>query len=127
MTIVKTERLTLRRLTLDDAPALLRIYHEPGVWTYYSGSPPATVDEERAQIERHLAGQRHPEFGFRAAILPETGELIGRCGLLSQGVDGQTETEIAYLLSPRFWGRGLASEAARRHNRPTRETSRPLL
>jgi [ribosomal protein S5]-alanine N-acetyltransferase len=110
---LETERLRLRRLTVDDAATLHRIHHEPGVWTYYTGTPPATAADERAQIESHLARQQHPEFGFRAVVLRQTGEMVGLCGLLSQVVDGQVEAEIAYMLSPRFWGRGLASEAAR--------------
>jgi ribosomal-protein-alanine N-acetyltransferase len=114
MTVLTTKRLTLRRLIADDAAVLHRIHHEPGVWTYFIGQPPATVDQERAYLEAHLAHYSQQGFGFRAMILRETGELIGRCGLLSQVVEGQAETEVAYLLSPRFWGQGLASEAARR-------------
>jgi len=113
MTILTTERLTLRHLTVNDAVDLHRIHHEAGVWKYFLGSPPASVEEERPFIERNLARYREHGFGFWATVLRETGELIGRCGLLSQEVDGRNETEIAYLLSPRFWGRGLASEAAR--------------
>jgi RimJ/RimL family protein N-acetyltransferase len=46
-------------------------------------------------------------------VLRETGETIGRCGLLRRELDGAVEIELMYLLSPRFWGQRLASEAAR--------------
>jgi ribosomal-protein-alanine N-acetyltransferase len=46
-------------------------------------------------------------------VLRETGELIGRCGLLRRELDDSVEIEIMYVLSSRFWGTGLASEAAR--------------
>ena len=71
------------------------------------------MNDERAFLERHLSYYQQHGLGFWATVLRDTGELIGRCGLLTQEVDGQKEMEIAYLLSPRFWGRGLASEAAR--------------
>jgi RimJ/RimL family protein N-acetyltransferase len=114
MAVLTSQRLQLRRLTVDDAAALHRIHHEPGVWAFYTGQPPATAEDERAMIEQHLARHPDPEEGFRAVILRQTGEFIGLCGLLAQEVDGQPEHELAYVLSPRFWGRGLAAEAARR-------------
>jgi ribosomal-protein-alanine N-acetyltransferase len=48
-----------------------------------------------------------------AAVLRGTGEMIGLCGLLRRELDGVFEIELMYVLSPRFWGQRLASEAAR--------------
>jgi len=110
---LETERLLLRPLTPDDAPALYRIYHEPDVLRYFTHGPPESIEAERDGIERHLGHYERHGFGLWATVLRASGELIGRCGLLAQTVDGAPEVEVAYLLSPRFWGRGLASEAAR--------------
>jgi ribosomal-protein-alanine N-acetyltransferase len=112
--MIETGRLVLRELTPGDAEALFRVYHEPGVLRYFVHGPPESVEVERGKIERHLAGHwgRHG-FGLWATCWRETGEVIGRCGLLAQEVEGVGEVEVAYLLSPRFWGRGLGSEAAR--------------
>lgn len=111
--MLETERLILRKLTVDDAAALYRIYHEPDVLEYFAQGPPESIDAERAGIQRHLLYYEQHGFGLWATVLRESGELIGRCGLLAQQVDGVPEIEVAYLLSPRFWGLGLASEAAR--------------
>ncbi len=111
--MLETKRLILRKLTLDDAEALHRIYYEPGVFKYFSKGPPDSVEAERANIARHLDYYERHGFGLWATILRDSGELVGRCGLLSQEIDGVAEVEIGYLLSPRVWGRGLASEAAR--------------
>ena len=113
MRVLETGRLILRKLTPDDAEALHRIYHEPDVLKYFTHGPPESIDAERAGIERHLLHYERHGFGLWATVLRDSGELIGRCGLLSQQLDGAEEIEVAYLLSPRFWGRGLASEAAR--------------
>ena len=102
MTILTTERLTLRHLTMGDAEALHDIHHEPGVWTHFQGTPPASVDDERAKIEEQLAHYREHGFGGWATVWRETGELIGRCGLRAQVIDGRAETELGYLISPRF-------------------------
>jgi ribosomal-protein-alanine N-acetyltransferase len=111
--MLETKRLVMRRLIPDDAEALYRIYHEPDVLKYFSVGPPESLETERANIVRHLGHYERHGFGLWATRLRESDELIGRCGLLAQQVDGVAEVEIAYLLSPRFWGRGLASEAAR--------------
>ena len=38
MTILTTERLTLRHLSMSDAEALHHIHHEAGVWKYSQGA-----------------------------------------------------------------------------------------
>lgn len=111
--VLETERLILRRLTPADAEALYRIYHEPDVLKYFAHGPPESIEAERAGIIRHLGHYDRYGFGLWATVLRDSGEMIGRCGLLAQHVDGVDEVEVAYLLSPRFWGRKLASEAAR--------------
>jgi [ribosomal protein S5]-alanine N-acetyltransferase len=113
MTPLPTARLLLRPLMMDDAEALHRIHHEAGTWRYFPGSPLATVEEERAKIEQLLGEYERNNHGLWAPVLRETGELIGRCGLMRRELDGAVEVELGYLLSPRFWGQGLASEAAR--------------
>ncbi len=49
-----------------------------------------------------------------AFVEKETNTLIGWGGLLVQVVDGTEELEVGYSLLPAFWGRGYATEAARR-------------
>ena len=51
-------------------------------------------------------------YGLWATILKETGDFIGRCGLLPWEIGGRTEVEVAYLLGKNYWRRGLATEAA---------------
>jgi RimJ/RimL family protein N-acetyltransferase len=40
----------------------------------------------------------------------ETGRLVGHCGLLDKEVDGKTEIELNYILTPSAWGKGYATE-----------------
>jgi RimJ/RimL family protein N-acetyltransferase len=57
--------------------------------------------------------QERPRRKFQLAItLPETGELIGNCGIrvYDPAAGG---ADIGYELDPRFWGCGYATEAAR--------------
>jgi len=56
---------------------------------------------------------KFPELGLWATIHKETGNFIGRCGLLPWILDGQNEVEVAFALSKQYWGQGLATEAAK--------------
>ena len=113
MNILETPRLTLRRLEESDAERLFEIYREPEVLRYFAVGPPDTVDDARAAIRRPLLRYEEWGFGLWATVLRDTGDLVGRCGLLLQNLDGDPEIEVAYLIAPAHWGRGLASEASR--------------
>lgn len=113
MNILETERLLLRRLVPADLDALYALYRDPDVRRYFPDGT-LTLEETRAELEWFLNGHpRHPELGLWATILKETGQFIGRCGLLPWTIDGQFEVEIAYMLDKEYWGQGLATEAAR--------------
>lgn len=111
-TILETKRLLLRRLVMDDLDSLFALYSDPEIRRYFPEGT-LTYDETKAELEWFLNGHpTHPEQGLWATILKETGQLIGRCGLLPWIIDQRPEVEIAYLLDKKYWGQGLATEAA---------------
>jgi RimJ/RimL family protein N-acetyltransferase len=122
MKILETERLFLRRLVLEDLDALYALYSDPVVRQYFPEGT-LTLEETREELEWFLNGHpRHPELGLWATIHKESGQFIGRCGLLPWTIDDQFEVEIAYMLGKEYWGQGLASEAARGIAQYARET-----
>ena len=119
MIILETNRLTLRRLVPDDLDALYALYSDPEMRLYFppegaSADRTLTREETKEELDWFLNGHpKHPELGLWATILKETGEFIGRCGLLPWTIDGQDEVEVAYMIDKRYWRRGLGVEAAR--------------
>jgi [ribosomal protein S5]-alanine N-acetyltransferase len=113
MNVIETPRLTLRQLEERDAERLFEIYREPGLLAFFNVAAPETIEDARAAIRRHMLRYEEWGFGLWATVLRETGELIGRCGLILQNLDWGQEIEVAYILSHAHWGQGLASEAAR--------------
>ncbi|MBI1293020.1 GNAT family N-acetyltransferase [bacterium] len=108
-TILETARLSLREWSLDDVDRFAEIYADPEVMRFVGNYRPRTREET---IERKLKSIRHYEahgFGMWAVIDKESGALIGRAGL--EYLDN--DVEIAWLLARDWWGRGLATEAAR--------------
>jgi len=111
--VLETERLTLRRLTMDDLDDLFALYHSPDVRKYYSEGIPSYA-ETKQELE-WMVNTFYAKYGFGmwATIYKETGKFIGRCGLTPMDIEGQEEIEVGYMLAKEYWGQGLATEAAK--------------
>jgi len=111
-TILETSRLLLRRFVMGDLDDLFKFYSDPDVIRYIPDAP-RTLAETKEELEWFMNGHpKFPELGLWAAIYKETGQFIGRCGLLPWTIDGQNEVEIAFAFSKAYWGQGLGTEVA---------------
>jgi ribosomal-protein-alanine N-acetyltransferase len=80
----------------------------------YLGGGPSSLDDERRRLAEHIRDSYDVHgFGLWAVVFRETGKLIGRSGLLYSTIDGTDEAELAYLVGRDWWGKGIATEAAR--------------
>ena len=112
-TILETPRLILRHQVPADLDDLWALYCDPEI-TKYIPDAPRTRDEARDELEWHRNGHpRNPDLGLWATIHKESGNFIGRCGLLPWLIDDQDEVEVAYTIARAYWGQGLATEAAK--------------
>ncbi len=108
--ILETERLYLRELEETDLEAMCRVLQDAEVMYAYEH---AFSDEEvREWLERQRKRYREDGFGLWAAVLRETDEMIGQCGLTMQDCLGRRVPEIGYLFEKAYWHQGYASEAA---------------
>jgi ribosomal-protein-alanine N-acetyltransferase len=97
---------------MDDLDSLAALYRDPDVRRYF---PDGTrTYEETAEELAWIIDVYYSRYGYGlwATIDKETGQLIGRCGLLPWTIEERPEVEVAYLLAREYWGRGLATEAA---------------
>ena len=112
MKILETHRLILRRLLPNDLDSLFALYSDPEIRRYFPEGT-LTYAETREELEWFLNGHpTHPELGLWATIHKQTGEFMGRCGLLPWTIEQRPEVEVAYLLAKTYWGQGLGTEAA---------------
>lgn len=112
MIILETNRLILRHLLPEDLDALFTLYSDPEVREYFPEGT-LTYEETKEELEWFLNGHpEHPELGLWATIHKETGQFIGRCGLLPWTIEERDEVEIAYMIAKEYQGQGLATEAA---------------
>jgi RimJ/RimL family protein N-acetyltransferase len=107
--ILETERLRLRAFRLSDFDDYAAMCGDPEVTRYLM------TRFTREQAWRHLAflvGHWVLRgFGMWAVEEKETGAFVGRIGFAEP--EGWPGFELAWTLTPRFWGRGYATEGAR--------------
>jgi RimJ/RimL family protein N-acetyltransferase len=113
---VETPRLLLRRWTARDAGALSAVWSDPYVWrALRPGTPfrPAGVGYER--LGHHLRHWEEHGFGLWAVVERASGDVAGWAGPSHPAFVPElaTEVEIGWTLRRPFWGRGLATQAAR--------------
>lgn len=108
---VTTARLILRPLTEADTQSLHCILGERGVLRYFPHPDPPPRDKVRKFILGQLGHWEDHGYGWWAVQPRSTKELIGWSGL--QFLPETEETEVGFLLSRSYWGKGLATEAAR--------------
>jgi RimJ/RimL family protein N-acetyltransferase len=107
--IAETERLIIRTHEAGDVESLARLWCDPMATTYMGG--PRDFDRVCQSIREDVALPVQPTFDLWTAIERATGDVIGHCGLLDKEIEGQPEIELVYLVVPRLWGRGYATEA----------------
>jgi [ribosomal protein S5]-alanine N-acetyltransferase len=108
---IETDRLHLRPFTLEDGDAFAAICGDPVVMRYYT-SLWSREDAERF-VERQIASLEQRSYSLLAVIHKQDDRFIGYCGLLHQQLQWGDEVEVGYMLDKAYWGRGLATEAAR--------------
>jgi RimJ/RimL family protein N-acetyltransferase len=109
---LRTERLELRPFIDDDLDALFDMQSDEAMTRYlYWG--PRSRDEVREQLERikQLTAIDDEGDAIRlAAVLPETGAVVGDVGLWRTS-RAHAAGEIGYALHPAHHGHGYATEA----------------
>jgi [ribosomal protein S5]-alanine N-acetyltransferase len=111
MQIVETSRLTLRYITARDAEALMPILGDAEVMQY-SIIGVHSKKQIKQFIEQRLISYMEYGFGLYAVVHKQNQELIGYCGFFIQSIEQQKEVEVGYRLAKKYWGQGLATEAA---------------
>lgn len=111
MRVVETDRLIIRHLQSEDLDEFYEICGDPEVMRHVGDGQPLSREQTQRWIEKSQANYRKYGFGCSAVVAKEDGRLIGYCGLVNPTSAG--EAEIIYAFKRQYWGKGLASEAAK--------------
>jgi ribosomal-protein-alanine N-acetyltransferase len=111
MAILETPRLILRPFDEKDVDLLAPLMANPDFMRFSLG--PYTREKTQTVLQKFLSWNQAGLPSQFAVISRGNDELIGYCGFLHWHLDGKDEIEIGYRLHPKYWNKGLATEAAR--------------
>ena len=109
--ILETERLYLREMRQSDFESLCKILKDEETMYAYEGA--FGNEEVQEWLDRQLLRYQKYGFGLWAAVLKESGNMIGQCGLTMQPWKDKELLEIGYLFQRLYWHKGYAIEAAK--------------
>lgn len=111
--MITTERLLLRPWREADKPVFHALANTPAMMEHFGGPVPQAKHD--MIIDRQIAQQAQHGHCMWAVELRETGEMAGVCGVRIGGHPGtlvSEELEIGWRIAEKFWGQGIAREAA---------------
>ena len=109
---LETERLILRMFRQDDLGAYAAISADVEVMRYLGDGKPLARPDTWRQIAMILGHWQLRGYGLFALEEKATGALVGRAGFFEP--EGWPGFELGWMLRRASWGRGYATEAARR-------------
>jgi [ribosomal protein S5]-alanine N-acetyltransferase len=109
--VIETPRLTLRRLTLDDAPFILELVNDADWLRHIGDKNVHSLDDARAYLTNGpIDMYARLGFGLFAVERRDDGAIIGMCGLIKR--DTLDDVDIGFAFLPAYRGAGYAQEAA---------------
>jgi RimJ/RimL family protein N-acetyltransferase len=105
--VIETDRLCLRRVTVDDIEELVEIHADPAIMRFMGAWDRARALEWLARVDRNWQKRGYGRF-----VITDrgSGRLLGRTGLMF--LPEFSETELGWTLRREAWGHGYATEAA---------------
>jgi RimJ/RimL family protein N-acetyltransferase len=111
MKVLETERLILRRLTVEDSSFILELLNDPAWLQFIGDKGVRTLDEARDYILKSLVAMyERLGFGLYLTELKGEGVPLGICGLIKR--DSLEDVDIGFAFLPKFWRKGYAYESA---------------
>jgi ribosomal-protein-alanine N-acetyltransferase len=107
---LRTERLNLRNVVLEDANEIFVQRTHPVIQEYIKRQPAANIEEARQFIGKINAHEKNNEAITWAIVPKDESRLIGT--ICFWNIEKQNDkAELGYSLHPDYFGKGIMSEA----------------
>lgn len=107
---IETPRLCLRRMKVSDGRDMYAYACRDSVTRFLLWDPHPDAAYTKKYLNMLQGLYRTGDFYDWGVEWKQTGKLIGTCGFTSFDLPNE-KGEIGYVLSPDFWGMGIAAEA----------------
>ncbi len=109
---LETDRLILRKLTLEDATDVFEYAREPDVARYLTWEPHRSIDDSKGFLNFMIERYKDNQVSDWGIVLKENNKLIGTVGFIRWSPDN-FRAEVGYALSKEYWGQGMMTEAVK--------------
>jgi len=108
--VLNGDRIVMRKITKTDAQDMYDYACDPEVTRYLLWQPHESLSYTKRYLDEVMRQYKAHNFFDFAIVCKEDGRMIGTCGFTRLDPVNHS-AEIGYVLSPAYWGRGIASEA----------------
>ena len=111
MNVIETERLILRKLTMEDAGFILDLLNQPSFIQYIGDRGVRNLEDAKRYIEAGaITSYERNGFGLYLTVLKGSEIPIGLCGLVKR--DSLKDVDVGFAFLPQYWLKGYAFESA---------------
>jgi [ribosomal protein S5]-alanine N-acetyltransferase len=107
---IETERLLLRKITLNDASDMFEYASNPEVSEYTMWSTHTSIEDTKYFLKSLTKMYKRRELVDWGIVHKAEKKFIGTCGFVEWSMT-HSRAEIGYALSARYWREGYMSEA----------------
>ncbi len=112
LTTLETNRLILRKMTLDDAQDMYEYASDPEVAKFVIWDFHKSIDDSISFLKSMIQKYENKEVSEWGIIYKESNKFIGTCGYLWWNPT-HASAEVGYALSRKYWDIGIMTEAIR--------------
>ena len=109
---LETERLILRKMTLDDAKNMFEYAADPEVTKYTLWDNHKSIEDSLGFLKMVIQKYENKEVSEWGVVYKENNKFIGTCGY-GWWRPVHNRAEIGYAISRKYWGKGLTTEAVK--------------
>lgn len=110
--VLHTRRLVLREVTMDDTPWYLEHFSTKEIIVGQGYPGPDGLEGSKKELQKYFIDLFKERNGFRWGIeLRDSKGLIGSLGYYKWVKPSGHQAEMGYDLNPKYWGRGIMTEA----------------
>lgn len=106
---ITTKRLIMRKFSEGDLEEFYEIVKKNEVGNWLGLGKGMSFEEAKGYVNEIIKHWTKHNFGVWVVINKANKAIMGHCGL--RYIDDTEDIEIIYLLDPKYWGKGYATEA----------------